>query len=281
MTDHRLLVALSNPRTERGLISLASILAAATGGIVHAIHVVQVPDQTSLRQGSEQLDRIETGSETLLEAAREDAATFGVPLETTTVVSHDSLEEVFGTARRHDADTVIMGWSESPPWAAGRAESAIGELTDEVPCDVLILDDHGFDPSRVLVPTAGGPDSDLSAATARRLRARAGSAVSLLYVVNGDSEKDDGERFLADWAANHDLDDANRIVDASGDVEGAIARAAEDHTLVIVGATERGLLDRLLGRSLSYDIVADLDCSLVLAERPSPRSLREWISGRR
>ncbi len=278
-TEYRVMVPLSNPRTESNLISLASTLAKANDGVVHAVHIVQVPRQTPLQQGSEQIDRIDAESSKLLSAARESAETFGAPVETTTVVSHESFEEVFGAARRLKADSVVMGWSEDRPWAAGRAESALDELTHDLPCDFLVLKDRDLSAERVLVPTAGGPDSDLSAEVARTLRDQVGSAISLLYVVSDENERGEGEAFLTEWAANHDLTDVEILIDDSGDVEGAIERAAADRDLVIIGATERGLLSRLLSSSLVFDVVDEVDSSVLLAERPSPRSLRERLFG--
>jgi len=58
-----------------------------------------------------------------------------------------------------------VGWGRDAYGSPGRAESAIDEVAGDPPCDFLLLRDRGFDPSRVLVPTAGGPDSDLSAET--------------------------------------------------------------------------------------------------------------------
>ncbi len=277
--SYRVMVPLSNPRTESNLISLASTLAKANDGVVHAVHIVQVPDQTPLEGGSEHVDRIDAESGKLLDAAREDAETFGASIETTTIISHESFEEVFDAARRTGADTVVMGWSEDRPWAAGRAEGTLDELTHDLPCDFLVLKDRDRSADRILVPTAGGPDSDLSAEVARVLRGQGDSELALLYVVSGESEREEGEAFLRDWAAGHDLGDAEILIDSSGDVEGSINRAATDRDLVIIGATERGLLSRLLSSSLVFDVVDEVDSSVLLAERPSPRSLRERLFG--
>jgi nucleotide-binding universal stress UspA family protein len=62
-------------------------------------------------------------------------------------------------------------------------------------------------------------------------------------------------------------------------VEDAIARTADDATLLVIGATERGLLSRLVRGSLVIDVVDDVDCSVLLAETSRSRSLRERLFG--
>jgi len=277
--EYRVMVPLSNPRTEKDLIELGSLLAKANDGTVVATHIVQVPDQTPLYAGSEHVDRIDTESKKLLDAAREDAETFGATVETKTILSHRSFEEVFDAARNDQADLVVMGWNPSSPLAAGRVESALDELTGDLPCDFLVLKDRDFDLSDVLVPTAGGGSSDLSAEVAEILLAE-GSDVSLLYVVDDESEQADGEAFLDEWADERGLDEANRIVDTSGDVEGAIAHHATDRSMVIIGATREGLLSRLVRGSLAFEVLNDVDSSVLLAERPQKRSLVDRLFGR-
>jgi len=278
-SNYRVMVPLSNPRTEKDLIELGSLLAKANGGTVVATHIVQVPDQTPLYGGSDHVDRIDAESQKLLDAAREDAETFGAEVETRTILSHRSFEEVFDAARTDEADLVVMGWNPNSPLAAGRVESPLDELTSDLPCDFLVMKDRGFDLSDVLVPTAGGYSSELSAEVARVLADR-GSNVSLLYVADNPTEREDGETFLAEWAADHDLDDTNQIVDDSGDVEDAIARHAEDHSMVIIGATQEGLLSRLVHSSLAFEVLNDVESSVLLAERPQSRSLADRLFGR-
>jgi amino acid transporter len=270
--QYRVMVPLANPENETDLISLASAVAKGRGGTVDAVHIVTVPDQTALQYAADHLEEHEEDYHAVLDAAKADAETFGVDIETHTIVSHRGVGEIFDAARTHDADMVVMGWG---PSGGSRAESGIDEITGDVPCDFLVLKDRGFDPDRVLVPTAGGPDSELSAAVANHLRAEFGSEVTLLHVAE---DRESGEAFLAEWADEHGLGDAELRIE-TGDVEAAIEAAARDATTVIFGATERGLLRRLVSGSLVMDIVDDVDCSVLLAERARKRSLRERLFG--
>jgi amino acid transporter/nucleotide-binding universal stress UspA family protein len=276
---YRVMVPLSNPRTEKDLIELGSLIAKAKGGTVVATHIVQVPDQTPLYAGSDHVDRIDAESKKLLDAARQDAETFGAEVETRTILSHRSFEEVFDAAQTDESDLVVMGWNPNSPLAAGRVESPLDELTSNLPCDFLVMKDRGFDLSDVLVPTAGGTSSALSAEIARILLNR-GSDVSLLHVVDNPTERETGETFLDEWAADHEMDGVTQIVDDSGDIEDSIARHAADRSMVIIGATSEGLLSRLVGGSLAFEVLNDVDCSVLLAERPQTRSLKERLFGR-
>jgi nucleotide-binding universal stress UspA family protein len=148
-------------------------------------------------------------------------------------------------------------------------------LIHDLPCDVLVLDERGFDPSEILLPTAGGYSSNLSAEVARALRETVGANVSVLHVADDLAA---GREFMEGWLADHELSDADLLVE-TGDVETAIGDAAADRSLVIVGATERGLLSRIVGGSLNLSVLDDLDTAVLLAERPHERSLWERLFG--
>ena len=277
--SYRVLVPLANPAHERDLITLASAVAKQRDGQVDAVHIVQVPDQTPLQYGADHVDEIDEDSNDLLEDARRDAETLGVPVETHTVLSHESFEEIFDVARTHDADLVVMGWGADSHGAPGRVEGRFDELTADLPCDFLVLKDRGFDPDRILLPTAGGPDSDLSASIATDLRAEFGSGVTLLHVADDAENEESARAFLEEWATEHGLEDAERRVE-TGDVGDAIERVSRDHSLVVIGATERGMLSRLVQGSLAIDAVEKVDSSVLLAEQARSRSLKERLFGR-
>lgn len=96
--------------------------------------------------------------------------------------------------------------------------------------------------------------------------------VFLLHVVDDADEETAGREFLTEWAAGHDLDDAEQLVE-TGDVESTIGRLGQEYSIVIVGATERGLLSRIVRGSRAFDTIEGLDTPVLLTERPTSRSL--------
>ena len=276
----RIFVPVSNPRTERNLLTLACTLAEhRPGASVHIAHMVQVPDEMHLQHSARQRARIRDESASHLSDLVRYLDDYDVPVRTSTVVSHNAFEEIFNQAGQDDADLVVMGWDDDRHWDTLRVGRPINELTRGLPCDFVVLDDRNLDISRVLVPTADGPDSALSAEVALALRDAAGANVTLLHVVDSSDERAEGQAFLEKWARAHELSDATMVVDDTGDIEEAIEREAQDHSLLLLGATERGILSRLASSSLHFEVVNEVDCSVVLTERPHERTVLHRLLG--
>lgn len=274
--QYRVMVPLAHPEHEENLIMLASAIGKHRDGVIDAVHIVTVPDQTSLEYVADHIDENEEEYDALLDDARRHAESFGVDIEAHTILSHRGFEEIFDAARSHDADTVVMGWGPDSHGSPGRAESALDEITMELPADFLVVRDRGFDPDHILIPTRGGSGSEYAASVASIIRDEYGSDITLLHVADSVSE---GEAFLEEWAADRGLLDATLRVE-TGDIRDEIVRASEDASLVIVGASERGLLTRLIRGSPTQQIADTVDCSVILAEQHHERSILERLLGR-
>ncbi len=269
---YRVVVPIANPRTESGVLELACRVASThEDATVHAVHVVQMPQRRARAYGRSQRARIVAESDDLLADVRERIGQYDVNCETSTVVSHRSFEEIFDIARRKDADLTVLEWGDDRLWSAVRTERPLTEMTHRLPSDFLVLRDQELDFSRLLLPVARSPHADLSAEVVEGIRTTAGSEVTLLHVVDGPEARERGEGFLADWAAERGLGDAELVVDDTGDIERAIAEEARESTLLVIGATDHGLLARLVTGSLHLGVVENLDCSVVLAERSTER----------
>ncbi|MFC7250639.1 formate/nitrite transporter family protein [Halomicroarcula sp. GCM10025324] len=278
---YRILVPILNPRTEGDLVRLAALLASEReDAVVSPVHIVQTPTDRS-RYGSTERQQVVEESNKLMADLAEVAAEYDIEYESSTVVSQRSFEALFEVARRNHADLVVMQWDDDRVWGAARANRSLSDLTRELPCDFLVLKNRGFDPSDILLPTEEGQNCELSAEVGRRLRDAVGADLSLLHVVDSAEDRPAGEQFLERWAREQQLEGATRTVDDSGDVEAAIAREARSRSLVIIGATERGLLSRLVHDSLNLAVIDDIECSVLLTERATSRSLSERLFGRR
>jgi uncharacterized hydrophobic protein (TIGR00271 family) len=187
-------------------------------------------------------------------------------------------------ARALEADLVVVGLG---PDRAGPLPRAVAQ---ELPCDVLLLSDGGRaapDPvvRSVLVATAGGPHARVALRLARTLaRGSRGTVTALLVAPQGAGVEEAEQRERAARRLERALAEAGlppaeveaRVVVSDRPAE-VIASAAGPHDLVLVGASARGPLERVLGGSVPDQLLRTHQAVGVVRGAVDPPALRRLV----
>ncbi|MBX0324394.1 universal stress protein [Halomicroarcula sp. F13] len=166
---------------ERALVSLAADLIRPDDGRVVAVRFQEVPDQVPLTDDMTVQSSADRSFETRTEALAEE---LGVNIEADEIVSHDTKHAIVNFAERRGVDTII---AEHEPLRL--RSRLVGDPIDWVvrhaPCDVLLVDNLGYDePKHVVLSGERGPYPPLAVNVAGDIATANDGAVSLWYPVN-------------------------------------------------------------------------------------------------
>lgn len=266
--NRRILVPISNPDTAESLLHLAGALAKPENGKVIALQVITVPNQLPLSEG-----RIEAeANRMLLDRAIDQATKEEFRVQTMTRVSRSIAEGILDTAREEDVDQILVGWGGGESRTISRSMGPVLDpIITDAPCDVLIV--KGFNWTEIksiLVPTAGGPNAPIGALLASTLSRSTGANVTGLYVQVGrasSSRMAENQRILDKTFQNlpFQKEPEKKIITANSPLVG-ILQEAENHDLVIIGASEQGFFDQFAFGSIPQRIASQSPHSSVMVK---------------
>jgi uncharacterized hydrophobic protein (TIGR00271 family) len=166
-----------------------------------------------------------------------------------------------------------MGWRGDP---SARPTYDLGSVIDEVvtraPCDVAIL--KGEIPERlerILVPTAGGPHAPAALQIALDLAGDSKAEIIALNLINGPITPSAREAAQAKIDQTLQvLEDATRVsrrIARADDVKQGILDAAMRCDLLLLGASEEGVLEQITFGGLSEEIARASTTPVILVKR--------------
>jgi amino acid transporter len=179
--SHEVLVALPKPvgaDRERSLVALAADIVRSHDGRVVVVRFEEIPDQAPLTEDA----AVQSAADRDFEARVEGfAADLGVEVEADEVVSHDTKHAIVNFAANHDIETIL---AEHEPLRL--RSRLLGDPVDWVvrhaPCDVLLVDNVGYDaPERVALSGDGGPYDALAVRIAEAVATANDGTISLWY----------------------------------------------------------------------------------------------------
>jgi amino acid transporter/nucleotide-binding universal stress UspA family protein len=161
---------------ERSLIAIAADVIRPDDGRVVVVRFEQVPDQAPLTEGVTVQSSSDLSYESRVESL---SAELNVDIEADEIVSHDTKHAVVNFAENRGVDTIV---TEHEPLRL--RSRLLGDPIDWVvrhaPCDVLLVDNLGYDsPEHVVLSGDGGPYSPLAVKIAGGIAAANDGDVSL------------------------------------------------------------------------------------------------------
>jgi uncharacterized hydrophobic protein (TIGR00271 family) len=312
-TEYRILVPLG-PLDEREMIlRMASAWANQLHGEVIPLQVIPVPDPLAIEEGR----RTARERNTLFQWSTRLAQDVGVPLYPITRLARSVSDGIIDTAVEENCDLILLSWPLQHERQEIRSGSVLRMVTPRSPSDVAVVAYHpgqahermkaspagpaapgeeqaekpqdeefAFHPTRILVPTSGGPHAPLATQLALLLAHQYDATVTAIYVA--DPEASDGEieqgkqRIQQTIAAMREQAAELRSMDGKGrpfvqiPVEGRIVRspnvvsgiaeAGQEYDLVLMGASEESLIDQVLFGNIPEQVATESSTPVVIVK---------------
>ena len=279
---YQVLVPIANPDHAEQLIRAGGAVARHKDGEVLLTSVATVPEQTPLSEGRRYADEQQELLDEVIQYAPDD-----IPVHQTVTIGHDTAKSINNVAYQRDSDLVLLGWrgrrKRYSDYALG---SNIDTVVENAECDVAVLKTDGTtDSKRVLVPTAGGPNTDLAEQFAAAY-AESGADVTLFNVVM-DGDVETAQSALTE--KQEELAESDTGVDIAtqegGDIAQTILQYARDGDFdsIIIGAAGEGILRRVLFGEIPETVGGEFEGEVVMVRKHRPvqsavkRFIRKWV----
>lgn len=275
------------PREQRALLAAATTLAAAEQGEVVALKVVTLSPQQPRSEG---VREAREKNQMLRWALKE--GDWAAPVRPVTRIGYDKVGSVIDTAREEHCELILINWQPAagrPQRLAAREPGMIltNGLVRGAPAMVAAL--NGPWPQgvrRILVPTAGGPHAPSAARLALDLaRQWQAEVVGLTILRDGTDETAIAraeEVIRETFAGLPGAEEVQtRVVSSQEPIaQILVAEADTGFDLVLLGASNEGLLDRVLFGDVPEQVAeqTDVPSMMVRSARPPQQAWaqRAW-----
>ncbi|TEU13061.1 MAG: TIGR00341 family protein [Anaerolineales bacterium] len=262
---YRVLVPMANPATAGTLLRLAGVLARQQAGEVLALQVVVVPDQVPLEAGHL---RARAGR-ALLERAMAQANEEGFAVQPISRVARSVAQGILDTADEESVNLIVLDWRSDTRSFGPSMGPVIDAVIRGAPCDVTVVKGREWEQvDKILVPTAGGPNSAKAARLAMLLSESYGSQVTALYVQSGQAppeRMEENRRRIAQTLEGLEFSrlPEQKVIIADNVIEGIVEEAAE-YDLVLLGASEEAMFDKFVFGSIPQQIAARVPKTVIM-----------------
>ena len=273
---YRILACIGNPHRAKIVLQAAAAVAGHYQGELVALSVVEVPDRDLLAKGIEPAKRVREELEREIAALR----LGGVPVTVVVKVSHRISFGITETALEERCNLIVMGRGRR----SGLFERLAATITDRVvrsaPAQVMVATGKHWPETieTVLLAYERGPHSELAADLAGAFGAKDGAKVRAVHVLPPGAtaaELDLYRQTIATELGERCAPAEERVVRAADIVTGLL-RQSGDADLIVIGGTEAGIIEHLLGYSPPLELADRTGTPLIIVYEMAAEPKR-WI----
>jgi len=287
----RIVVSVANPRTARGLVYVAGILAEATVDPYICVLTVNVdPKHLSARTARRLARDLSPEQRTLLQGAVATLQERNIAVYTKVRAAPSVAEGILDEVGRHcNVNLLLMGWP-GPLTPAQLIENPINLVLQKAPTNVAVLLNRGLLTQplrRILVPVGGGPHSRMALRLAYELAEAEKARVTALRILKGGVDEEDTEELEDQTLWLQEIIEG--VLGAVPPNFTLLARSAktvqtgvlgeterQPYQLIVLGASEEWASRTRLFGSVDDWIANQAPCSVLLCRRYEPVAV-SWL----
>lgn len=270
---YTVLAGIANPATALSLLQTGAAIARARGGRVVLLQVVSSAGQ----RAPEDQRQIASRQQHYLEALIEKAEISDVAVELRVRSASSLANGLLQGVRDVQANLLLLGWPGEETEGSADLDPVLDPVIRRAPCDVAVL--HGTPPALIetaLVPVAGGPHAQTALGLAQSLvDPQAGRVIAVHYLRGEPSNR----RKLEAQALLQDAVDSlatDRRIEKQvvwvDDLREAMLQQAGEHDLLVLGASNKGILDEAMFGGLPVEVARAHPGTTILTRRDEGRT---------
>jgi CIC family chloride channel protein len=237
--------------------------------------VVRVPYQTPI-------DVAERFTEEAKELIRTSAelAPVEIPMRCYVRYAHNTAQGIIHSVRARNAGLLVLGWRGFTSRRDYRMGSTLDPVIEKANSDVVVIKAGEGEPERpvkkILCPTKGrGPHGQLAWDLVKHIAAEHNAEVTILHITPADKTGTIPERLRENVAAVYEGTRYTMKIVQHADPVGLILAESEAYDLVVIGASESSITQRILLGSIPQQIAQACHCTVMMVR--SNTGLRSWF----
>jgi len=273
--EKQILVAIAHPETAPVLLKYAGTLAESMAEGLALATVVRVPYQTPINVAARFTDEAER-----LLATSADAVKSRIPVRKYLRYAHNTAQGVIHSVRSRNADLLVLGWRGFTRRKHFRMGSTLDPVIEKASCDLVVIRAGEGDPERpirkILCPTKGkGPHGKLAWDLVKRLAAAFEAEVTVMHVTPLGKSGTVPEQLKQSVSVEYEgLRYQVKIMQARDPVA-RIQAESEAYDLVVIGASEASVFQRILFGSKPRQIAENCSCTVMMVRKNT--GIRSWF----